>query len=160
MFPPRGRINNGNAGRPSDRRCLAVGPSVRARRVRGDPFGAPPVSFALPPDTRFFTARMAKGAPLIGVATFYAPPLVDGEWLDRSPRFQCLLRTETTARMILMGDYIPVEIEGAFIRNVTPTTEANYRYLVSHAAYSTAHAPENPDAMPTEAIDFSKYVPF
>lgn len=118
------------------------------------------MTFHLPSNVKFFTARMVKGGPLVGVATFFAPPLVDGEWLDRSPRFQCLIRNETTARVILMGNQVPVEVDGAFIRNVEPTTKANYEYLVSHSSYSTSHAPENPDATPTEAIDFNKFVPF
>ena len=108
----------------------------------------------------YWTARYIRGGPLIGVKTFWGQPYVDGEFVDRSPRWQCLLGNEATARAILLGDNVPVEIDGAFIRNVTPTTEANYSYLCAHAAYSTAHAPANADASPTEAIDFSKFVPF
>ena len=108
----------------------------------------------------YWTARYVKGGPLIGVKTFFGPPYVDGEFLDRSHRWQALLRTETTARVILMGDQVPVEVDGAFIRNIEPTTKANYEYLCEHAAYSTAHAPANADASPTEAIDFNKFVPF
>ena len=107
----------------------------------------------------YWTARYVKGGPLIGVKTFWGQPYIDGCFLDRSPRWQALIRNETTARMILMGDQAPVEVDGAFIRNVEPTTKANYEYLVSHAAYSTAHAPANADASPTEAVDFNKYIP-
>ena len=108
----------------------------------------------------YWSAKLVKNGPLIGVKTFWGPPLVDGEFIDRSPRWQALVRSETTARVILMGDHIPIEVDGVFLRNVTPTTEANYRYLCEHAAYSTAHAPANPDASPTEAIDFNKLTPF
>lgn len=104
----------------------------------------------------YWTAQLAKGGVDVGVMTFFDGPLVDGEILDRSPRWQCLVRTETTARAILMGDNVPIEVEGIFLRRIRPTTKANYEYLVSHADYSTAHAPDNPDASPTEAIDFMK----
>ncbi len=104
----------------------------------------------------YWTAKLKTGAVDIGVMTFFDGPLVDGEILDRSPRWQALVRTEKTGRAIIQGDHVPVEVEGIFLRNIKPTTRANYEYLVSHADYSTAHAPDNPDASPTEAVDFMK----
>lgn len=108
----------------------------------------------------YWTARYVKNGPLIGVKTFFGPPYVDGEFVDRSPRWQALLRTETTARAIFMGEPCPIEIDGAYIRNIEATTKANYEYLIAHSAFSTAHAPQNADAAPTEAIDFMKIKPF
>lgn len=108
----------------------------------------------------YWQGRMVSKGPLIGVATWFGPPLVEGEELDRSPRWQALVRTETTARAILLGDSVPIEVEGIFLRNVERTTKSNYDYLISHAAFSTSHAPHNPDASPTEAIDFNKLTPF
>ena len=108
----------------------------------------------------YWTAKLAKGGVDIGVMTFFDGPMVDGEILDRSPRWQALVRTETTGRIILMGEQVPIEVEGVFLRNIKPTTKANYDYLVSHAAFSTNHAPHNADAKPTEAVDFMKIRPF
>lgn len=108
-----------------------------------------------PPSTRFFQARMTKGGPFVGVAVWEGAPWVDGEELDRTPRLQALVRTETTARaVILMGVDAPVEVEGVFLRNLERTTKANYLHLVSHADWATAHSPQSPDASPTEAVDF------
>jgi len=113
-----------------------------------------------PSSTRFYQARMRKNGPFVGVAVWEGAPWVDGEELDRAPRLQALVRTETTARaVILMGVDTPVEIDGIWLQNVTHTTRANYEFLVEHARYSTAHAPDNPDAMPTKAIDFNKMEP-
>ena len=108
----------------------------------------------------YWTAKLSKGAVDIGVMTFFDGPMVDGEILDRSPRWQALVRTEKTARVILMGEQVPIEVEGVFLRNIKPTTRANYEYLVAHADYSTNHAPHNVDASPTEAVDFMKIKPF
>jgi len=108
----------------------------------------------------YWTAQLAKAAVDIGVMTFFDGPLVDGEILDRSPRWQALVRTEQTGRAILMGDHVPIEVDGIFLRRIRPTTKSNYEYLVSHAAYSTAHAPHNPDAAPTTAVDFMTLKPF
>lgn len=108
----------------------------------------------------YWTAQLVKSGVDIGVMTFFDGPLVDGEILDRSPRWQALVRTETTGRAILMGDHVPIEVEGMFLRRIKPTTKANYEFLVSHASYSTAHAPDNADASPTEAVDFMKLTSF
>lgn len=107
----------------------------------------------------YWTGKFVKNGPLVGIKTFFGAPYIDGEFVDRSHRWQALLGAELTARMILMGEPCPIEIDGCYLRNITPTTEANYSYLVAHAAYSMAHAPENADASPTEAIDFNKFVP-
>lgn len=108
----------------------------------------------------YWTAQLIKGGPDVGVMTFFDGPLVDSEILDRAPRWQALVRNETSGRAITQGDHVPVEIEGVYLRRIKPTTKANYEYLVSHAAYSTAHAPTNPDAAPKDAVDFMKITPF
>ena len=101
---------------------------------------------------------VAKG-PYVGVLTFWGPPLVDGEYLDRSPRWQAVVRSETTGRAILQGEPCPVEIDGPFLRNIEAISQAQYQYLIAHSEYATAHAPHLPDAAPTEAVDFNKLPP-
>lgn len=109
----------------------------------------------------FWKCRLVAKGPYVGVMTWHGAPLVEGEELDRGHRWQALVRNETTGRMILLGEPCPIEIEGMFLRNIEPTSQPNYEYLVAHAAYATAHAPHMPDAAPAEAIDFMKMkVPF
>lgn len=105
--------------------------------------------------TSYWRCRFVKGGVFVGVKTWFGPPLVDGEELDRSPRWQCLVRNETTARAVLFGDETPIEIEGKdmTLRNLERITEKEYRYLVDHAEYATKHAPHLPDAAPRQAID-------
>ncbi len=107
----------------------------------------------MPAANHFYRARLVKGGPFVGVKTFFGPPFVDGEEVDRSPRWQALVRTETTARAILMGDATPIEVDGVMLRNIEGIPEAEYRYLVAHADYSTKYAPLNPDAAPKTAFD-------
>lgn len=111
-------------------------------------------------ERHYWSVRLVKDGPDVGVMTFFDGPLVDGVILDRSPRWQALVGGEVSGRAITQGDHLPVEVDGAFLRNIKPTTKANYEYLVEHAAYSTAHAPTNPDAAPKEAVDFMKLTPF
>lgn len=101
----------------------------------------------------WWRAKLIKDGPWIGVRTFFAPPLIDGEYLDRSPRFQALVRNETSGRMILYGEPCPIEIEGMGLRSVERIAEADYRYLVDHSQWATAHAPHMPDAAPKVKID-------
>ncbi len=108
----------------------------------------------------YWSARLVAKGPAVGVRTWLGPPLVDGEELDRSPRWQALVRSETTGRAILQGEPCPTEIEGCFLRNIEPITKAAYEYLIAHATYSTSHAPQNPDASPTEPVNFMTIKPF
>lgn len=104
-------------------------------------------------ERHFYRARLVKGGPFIGVMAFLGGPLVDGEELDRSPRWQALVRTEKNGRVILMGDAVPIDIEGVMLRNLEAIPESEYRFLVAHAEWATAAAPHHPDAAPRVAID-------
>lgn len=108
----------------------------------------------------FWQARLKAGAPFVGVKTFYGPPLIDGEYLDRSHRWQALVRLETTARAVLLGAECPIEIDGMFLRNIEAIAERDYRFLISHADYATKHRPDLPDASPTTAVNWLTLKPF
>lgn len=105
-------------------------------------------------ERHYWRAKLVKGAPFIGVVTWYGAPVVDGEELDRSPRWQALVRNETTSRAILMGDEIPIEVDGTFLRSIEKIDEAAYRYLIVHSAYATQRAPHMPDASPQKSINW------
>lgn len=107
----------------------------------------------------YWSARLVAKGPYIGVMSWHGAPVVDGEELDRSHRWQCLVRNETTSRAILMGEPCPVEVDGIFLRNIEKITKPQYQYLIEHSEFSTSHAPANPDASPTEPIDFMKLKP-
>lgn len=104
-------------------------------------------------ETWYWRAKFGKDTPWIGVKTWSGPPLIDGEEQDRSHRWQALVRNETTGRMILYGEPCPIEVDGVHLRSVERIDEPEYRYLVDHAAYATAHRPDLPDASPKTKID-------
>lgn len=131
------------------------GPSYwSATAILDEPDGL--AKFAAYGERVFWSARLASKAPPVGVMTWFGPPLVDGEELDRSPRWQALVRTEKTGRAILMGDEVPIEVEGVMLRNVEKITKAAYLLLVNHAAWSTEYKPSNPDAAPNSPVDVTK----
>lgn len=109
----------------------------------------------------FWKARLVAGGPFVGVKTFHGPPLVDGEYLDRSYRWQAIVGLETVARPILMGDECPTEIEGKFLRGIERIDQAAYRHLIEHAAWATKYRPDLPDANPEKPVDWQKAtIPF
>ena len=101
----------------------------------------------------YWQCRLVTGGPPVGLVTWHGPPLVDGEELDRSPRWQCRMMDEPTGRAIFMGDEIPIDIDGLSIRNLEKIDEPAYRYLVDHGAWAKAHAPHHPSAQPRRKID-------
>lgn len=103
----------------------------------------------------YWSARLVKDGPTVPILTLFAGPIIDGEEQDRSPRWQALVRTETTARPILMGDHIPIEIEGVSLRNVEAISPEQYHYLVDHARWATRHDPTHPEASPETPIDWN-----
>lgn len=105
-------------------------------------------------DRHYWRCRLVKDGPWVPAVTWFGPPMVDGEELDRSPRWQCLLRTETTARAVLFGDEAPIEVEGNdTLRNLERIEEKEYLYLRDHAAWASQHARHLPDAAPKVRIN-------
>lgn len=109
----------------------------------------------------YWRARLVQGGPFIPIMTWRGAPVVDGETLDRHPRWQALVRNETTARAIMFGDEMPLDVDDSrpdqpnrslSLRNLERIDEAEWRYLVEHAAWSTQYAPHLPDAAPRTKI--------
>ena len=107
----------------------------------------------------YYRARLVGKGPYVGVTTFFGPPVVDGEELDRSPRWQCVVGTETTGRAILMGDHLPIEVDGIGLRNIERIKEHEYRFLVATSDWATAHAPDRPQAQPRKPVDYNTLKP-
>ena len=113
-------------------------------------------------DRWYWRARLGKDMPYVPLATWFGPPYVDGEELDRSPRWQCLLRNETTARVVLMGDETPIDVDDSrpdsdpfhslSLRNLERIDKAEYDYMRDHASWASQHAPHHPAASPRTKI--------
>lgn len=107
----------------------------------------------------YYRARLVKNGPDIGVATWFGAPWIDGEEVDRSPRWQALIGHETTARAILMGNELPIEVDGVGLRNIERIKERDYGFLVATSGWATEHAPDRPEANPRKAVDFHQLKP-
>lgn len=103
--------------------------------------------------THYWKARLVKDGPWVGVKTWYGAPIFDGEEQDRSHRWQAMVGTETSSRLILMGDQTPIEVDGIGLRSITKIDAAEYQYLVTHAQWAAKHARHLPDAAPRRSIN-------
>lgn len=108
----------------------------------------------------YYRARLAKDAVFVPVMVWHGAPLVDGEELDRSARWQALVGHEKTARAVLMGDHLPVDVDGVRLRNLEPIAEHQYRFMVADAEHARDWRPDDPKAEPEKAVDFNKLLPF
>lgn len=104
-------------------------------------------------EVHYWRARFGRETPNIGVRTFFGPPLMDGEYLDRAWRWQAVVRLETSGRVIEFGEPCPIQVEGVNLRNIERIDAADYRYMVDHADYATKYRPDLPDAAPKTRID-------
>lgn len=101
----------------------------------------------------YWKARLLKDAPFVPIVSWYGPPIIDGEEVDRSYRFQILLRLETTSRRILFGDMTPIEAEDISLRNLERIEKEEYDFMRAHADWAVKHAPHMPDAAPRSKIN-------
>ena len=104
---------------------------------------------------RYYRARLVGAGPFVPVKVWHGLPFIDGEEVDRSPRWQALVGLETTGRAILMGDDVPVEVEGCTLRNLEPIAEHDYRFMVDHQRWAQVADPAHPKANPKRAINFN-----
>lgn len=106
-------------------------------------------------DRRYYRARLVKDGPFVPVMVWRGQPVVDGEELDRSPRWQCLVGVEKTSRGILMGDDVPIEVDGVLLRGLEAISQDDYAFMVEHVAWAEKHAPDHPKAAPKRAVNFN-----
>lgn len=104
---------------------------------------------------RYYSARIARAGALIGVRVWFGPPLIAGEELDRSPRWQVQVGDEDSGRAVdqFADDGRPVDVHGITLRIHEAIDEADYRYMVARQNWAVDHAPNDPQAAPRKAVD-------
>jgi len=105
-----------------------------------------------PPTPGYYRMRLVRNGPRVAVSIWYGEPVMDGETLDRSPRWCCEIDGRTTDER---GELFHVEQAWPFCAK-EPITHAEYLYLINHAAWARYNAPDHPKATPRRPIDFHK----
>lgn len=117
-----------------------------------------------PPVPGYYQMRLTKGGVFVPVFIWYGAPIIDGEELDRSPRW-CVEIDSKTCRADFddAGELIgrvPIEIERAWPYCARwPISEAEFEFLKGRAAWAREHEPNHPAAVPRETVDLLKLKP-
>lgn len=108
--------------------------------------------------SRYYSARLTKGGPIVGVKLVHCGPILHGEEQDRSPRWQALVDTEQTGRYVWQFSTAgwPVEADGCSLRVIAEIDEPEYLFLTARGAWAQEHSPYHIAAAPREAVDLRK----
>lgn len=103
--------------------------------------------------------KLVRNGVRVPVRIWFGAPVVDGEELDRSPRW-CVEIDGRTDRTEKDADgyrcRVPLDVLDAWPYCARePITAAEYAYLVAHAAWARDHAPDHPKAEPRKPVDFN-----
>ena len=109
---------------------------------------AAPLSVSTPTEGHY-RVKLAKGSVWSPVCLWFGPPAdpLTGEELDRSPRWQALVRGKPWERDVLeLWTWCAGQPIGA----------NEYQYLLAIHRHASAHEPDMPEAAPREAINHMK----
>lgn len=113
-----------------------------------------------PPVAGFYATTLVKHGPRVPVRIWFGPPVINGEELDRSPRWNVEADGRTDRwEEDTDADYrcrVSIEVD-RFWPYVArePITATEYAYLARHSAWAKEHQPNHPKASPYKAVDFN-----
>ena len=110
------------------------------------------------PQAGFYRAALVKGGPLVAIRIWFGAPVVDGEEQDRAPRW-CVEADGHTDELVegtrqLLDVYRFWPWCGR-----SPLTKARYDHMLAYARWCRAHAPDRPEANPTQAVKWNDTKP-
>jgi hypothetical protein len=118
------------------------------------------------PVAGFYATRLVRGGIEVPVRIWFGAPIVDGDELDRSPRWCVELdgKTTKTERDPDTGYEARVPLDPLhdgvwpFCAR-KPITESEFAFLTRRAAWAREHQPEHPAATPRERVDVRRLPP-
>jgi len=105
-----------------------------------------------PPTPGYYRMRLVRHGPRVAVHIWFGQPVMDGETLDRSPRWCVAIDGRTTDDA---GELFHVEQAWPYCAK-EPIPAGVYHYMVAHAGWARLHDAEHPKARPRRPIDFHK----
>jgi len=112
------------------------------------------------PNAGFYSCRLMRGGIRVAVRIWFGQPIVDGETIDRSPRWCCEVdgrtdRNDYDADGNLLGR-VPLDpiLDEVWVHcNGTPITEREYHFLNRRREWAVKHEPDHPAANPRVKVD-------
>lgn len=117
-----------------------------------------------PPVAGHYAIKLVRGGPRVPVRIWFGLPIIDGEEQDRAHGW--FVEVDGRTNRVERDDEgyrcsVPLSVESVWpFCAKDPITEAEYRFLIAHAAWARDYAPEHPKASPREPVDFSTLLPF
>lgn len=111
-----------------------------------------------PPTAGTYQTKLVAGGPFVPVRIWFGAPIVDGEALDRSPRW-CVAIDGATDRLEQDKESgyrcrVPLDPLAVWPHCARyPISAANYEYMVAHSAWAK-DVPDHPKAKPRKRVDF------
>ena len=115
------------------------------------------------PQAGFYKCRLGKRGIEVAVRIWFGQPVVDGEVLDRSPRWCVEVNGETTR----LGEDVEgertvelLDVFDAWTRCCgSPISKREYDFLLRRKTWAVEHEPSHPAANPRTPIDVRKLAP-
>jgi hypothetical protein len=112
------------------------------------------------PNAGFYSVRLSRGGLRVGVRIWFGQPIVDGETLDRSPRWCCEVdgrseRNDYDGEGNLLGrvPLDPITDDVWAWCCGSPISEREFQFLARRRTWAVKHAPDHPAANPRAKID-------
>jgi hypothetical protein len=105
------------------------------------------------PIAGYYAMSLVRGGPLVPVKIWFGRPVLDGDELDRSPRWCCEIDRKTDREVDGIRELLDFDRAWPWCAR-KPIDEATYRYMVAHADWAVEHRPEHPKATPRKAVDW------
>lgn len=113
---------------------------------------------AWPPVAGTYATKLVRGGPRVPVRIWFGNAIIAGEEQDRAPGW--FVEIDGRTDRVEFGDdgyrcRVPLDVERVWPHCAKdPVSEAEYRFLVSHAAWAREHQPDHPKAQPRKPVDF------
>jgi hypothetical protein len=118
------------------------------------------------PVAGFYSCRLMRGGIRVGVRIWFGQPIIEGETIDRSPRWCCEVdgrtdRKDYDADGNLLGR-VPLDpvLDEVWVHCCgTPITEREFHFLAKRRTWAVEHAPTHPAANPRSKPDLRAMKP-
>jgi hypothetical protein len=118
------------------------------------------------PSAGFYQCRLARGAIWVPVEIYFGRPVVDGELLDRSPRWCAVVDGRTDRNDYdddgnLLGR-VPLDpiLDDVWVHCCGhPISKREYEFKTKLRTWAKEHDPNHPAANPRQRIDVHKLKP-
>lgn len=110
------------------------------------------------PREGFYRVRLVRGALFVRVLVWHGRPIVDGQTVDRAPRWCVAVDGRTDKLDDEAGCHVPLDVNDVWPW-CEPISRREYCFLKRRERWANKHAPDHPAANPRRRIEVGKLKP-